>query len=301
MRNTVFNKAQVIKYLAWTFALAYIIQVGAAYIINNGNRTTGQLVVAAMMFVPALGVVLSGAGLKGMGWKPQIRKNIKNILIAWFAPIVLTALGAALYFLVFPGHFDLSGEYVELSAGSEALEQMKAQGIDYPTYTLITVVSSITYAPLINTIVALGEEIGWRGFLYPQLKARFGRKKGWLLGGVIWGAWHWPLIWLIGYEYGAAAGNPIGYAGFPVSGMLLFCVITVGWGILHDVLYEKSGSIWVPSLFHGAINAAATLPLSVCLTSTGSARLLGPAPMGVLAGLPFLVIAAVLLVHRDEA
>ena len=195
---------------------------------------------------------------------------------------------------------DVSGDYVAAAAGAEALAQMQAQGISYPLYVLITVVSGVIYAPLINTFLALGEEIGWRGFLYPRLKARFGKRAGWLLGGVIWGAWHWPLIWLIGYEYGAAAGNAAGYAGFPVVGMLLFCIITVGWGILHDWLYEKSGSIWVPALLHGAINAAATLPLSVCLTNTGSARLLGPAPMGLLSGAPFLLVAGVLFVRAKK-
>ena len=205
-----------------------------------------------------------------------------------------------MYFLIFPKHFDLSGEYFVAAGAAEALEQMKAQGISYSVYLLITLVSSISYAPLLNMFVALGEEIGWRGFMYPQLKAKFGRQKGWLLGGVIWGAWHWPLIWLIGYEYGAAAGNSAGYMGFPVVGMLLFCVITAGWGILHDWLYEKSGSIWVPSIFHGAINAAATLPLTVCLADTGSARLLGPAPMGLLAGLPFLTVATLLFLRGKE-
>ena len=76
---------------------------------------------------------------------------------------------------------------------------------------------------------------------------------------------------------------------------LLFIVIAAGWGILHDRLYEKSGTIWLPAVFHGAINAAATLPLTVCLANTGSARLLGPAPMGLLAGVPFLIAAAVVL------
>ena len=293
IRPVEWNRSRVVKFLIWTFAIAYIIQVGAAYLYNNVNKTAGQLVTAAMMFVPTLGVVLAGAKLKGMGWKPEIRKNIKTILIAWFSPAVLTAVGALLYFLVFPGHFDMSGEYMELSAGADILSQMEAQGISFPMYMLINVVNCISYAPIINMFVALGEEIGWRGFLYPQLKARFGRKKGWLLGGFIWGAWHWPLIWLIGYEYGAAAGNPVGYAGFPISGMLLFCVFTVGLGILHDWLYEKSGSIWVPSIFHGAINAAATIPPTMCLINTGSARLLGPVPNGILAGLPLLVFAAV--------
>ena len=335
MRNVDYNKPRVVKYLLWTFALAYIIQIGAGYLYNNGNAAIGQMVVAAMMYVPALSVLLSGAGQKAlgskdkewkdkewkgkeckgreweskrwkdavwkdMGWKPQIRKNIKIILIAWFSPVILTAIGTALYFLIFPGHFDLSGEYVIASVGAEALEQMKAQGVSYPVSILISVVGSTTYAPLINMFLALGEEIAWRGFLYPQLKARFGRKKGWLVGGIIWGAWHWPLIWLIGYEYGAAAGNAAGYAGFPVSGMLLFCVITIGWGILHDRLYEDSGSIWVPAIFHGAINAAATLPLAVCITNTGTARLLGPAPMGIIAGLPFLIVAAMQLLKKDK-
>ena len=300
MRNTEYNKTQVIKYLIWTFVLAYIVQIVAARIYNSGNTLIGQLVIAAMMFLPTLGVLLSGAGLKGMGWKPQIRKNIKAILTAWFAPLILTAAGAGLYFLLFPGHFDLSGEYLAASGAAEALEQMEAQGISYPLYVLITLAASLTYAPLMNCFLGLGEEIGWRGFLYPQLKARFGRQKGLLLGGVIWGAWHWPLICLIGYEYGAAVGNAAGYVGFPVVGMLLFCVIAAGWGILHDRLYEASGSIWLPALLHGAINAAATLPLSVCLSNTGSARLLGPAPMGLVAGLPFLVAALILFRKREN-
>ena len=301
MRDTGFNKTQVIKYLAWAFGLAYIVQFGAARLYNSGNAQTGQLIVAAMMFVPALSVLLAGGKLKDMGWKPRVKKNIGPILFAWFGPLVLTAVGAGLYFLVFPGHFDLSGKWMAESAGPEAFAQLEAQGLTYPMFVLISAVGCVTYAPVVNALVALGEEIGWRGFLYPQLKTRFGRKKGWLLGGVIWGAWHWPLIWLIGYEYGAAAGNAAGYLGFPVTGMLLFCVFTAGLGILHDWLYEKSGSIWLPAILHGAINAAATLPQTICLPDTGTVRLLGPAPNGLIAGLPILLMAAVLLLRREDA
>ena len=300
MNNAGFNKKQVIRYLLWTFAVAYAVQFGAAYLYNRVNLLIGQLVIAASMAAPTLGALFSGVSLKKMGWKLPVRQNVGTILTAWFAPAVLTALGAGLYFLFFPGHFDVTGAYVSASAGPEALRQMEEQGLTYPAYLLISAVSAVVYAPVINTFLALGEEIGWRGFLYPQLKARFGRRKGWLLGGVIWGAWHWPLIWLIGYEYGAAAGNKAGYFGFPVVGMLLFCAVTPAWGILHDRLYEKSGSIWVPALFHGAINAAASLPLAVCLTDTGSARLLGPAPMGVLAGLPFFAAAAAVFLRAKN-
>ena len=300
MNETKFNKTQVIKYLIFTFAIVYIVQIGASVIYNSGNKTVGTLLISVMMLAPVLGVLLSGAKLKGMGWRPQIRKNLKHILIAWFTPIILTALGAALYFLILPGHFDQSGGYIAAVGGEEAVKQLEEQGVAYPLYVMSSVLSGVFYAPLINTVLALGEEIGWRGFLYPQLKERFGRKKGWIIGGVIWGAFHWPIIWLIGYEYGAYTGNPSGYFGAPVVGMLLFCVITTGWGILHDRLYEKSGSIWTPALFHGAINAAASLPFILCLTDTGSARLLGPAPMGIISGLPFLAAAAVILLRRNN-
>ena len=294
MRNIEFDKSRVVKYLVWTFVLAYILQFGVGLLYQSGNTMIGQLVLAGMMFVPMLGVLLSGGKLSGMGWKPQIKKNIKTILIAWFAPIVLTAIGAALYFMIFPGHFDLSGSAFAANAGSEALEQLEAQGLTYPMYILTCIIGCITYAPLVNGFLAMGEEIGWRGFLYPQLKAKFGRRKGWILGGFIWGAWHWPSIWLIGYEYGTE------YFGFPVVGMLLFCVFAIAIGIFCDWLYERSESIWLPSILHGAVNAAGTIPVAVCLPDTGSARLLGPAANGIIAGLPFLVVAVVLLLHRES-
>ncbi|MDE5747706.1 MAG: CPBP family intramembrane metalloprotease, partial [Acetatifactor sp.] len=154
---------------------------------------------------------------------------------------------------------------------------------------LISAVGCLTYAPLVNSFLAVGEEAGWRGFLYPQLKAKFGRRKGWLIGGAIWGIWHWPVIWLIGYEYGT------NYVGFPIAGMLIFCIFATAAGIVCDWLYEKSGSIWIPSVFHGAVNAAGTVPMALCLANTGSMILLGPAPIGMLAGIPLIAFAVILL------
>ena len=283
------------RYLFWTFLIAWIMQVIVAVLYHNGLATVGKLVTAVIMFAPMLGVVLAGGKLPGMGWKPRLKGNVKLLLATWFLPALLTAIGAVLYFAVFPGHFDLSGDYLASIAGPEALAQMEAQGLTYPLYILVSVVACLTYAPLVNMLLAAGEEAGWRGFLYPQLKARFGKGKAWLIGGMIWSVWHWPLIALIGYEYGTD------YVGFPVVGMLIFCVFATAAGILCDWLYEKSGSIWFPSIFHGAINAVATLPASLCIAGTGSAILLGPAPIGLVAGLPMTACAAALLFRAVRA
>lgn len=300
MAETVFDRRKVIRYLVWTFVLAYVIQFIAGWIWNHVSILAGQLVLAAMMFIPTLGALLAGEKLSCMGWRPGFRNNWKSILLAWLLPGILTILGATLYFLIFPRHFDLSGGYVTYSAGPEAMEQLEAQGLSYLVAILATMIAALTYGSLVNTFVALGEEIGWRGFLYPQLKIRFGKRKAWILGGAIWGVWHWPLICLIGYEYGAAAGNAAGYFGFPFTGMLAMLVFTISAGILADWLYEKSGSIWIPSLFHGAINAVFSIPFTVCLINTGSARLLGPAINGLIGGLPLLIFAALLLFRAEK-
>ena len=289
MDHNTFDKKGTIKYLVWTFLIAWVLQVIAAVLSRNGHAAVGRLLISVVMFAPLLGVLLSGQPLSGMGWKPRLKGKVKILLAAWFLPALLTAVGAALYFVVFPGHFDLSGEYLVSAAGAELLEQLEAQGLTYPVYILISVVGCLTYAPLVNMLLAAGEEAGWRGILYPQLKVKFGKRKGWLIGGVIWGIWHWPLIWLIGYEYGTD------YVGFPIVGMLIFCIFTTAAGILCDWLYEKSECIWIPSIVHGAINAAGTVPLAVCAANTGSAILLGPAPIGILAGLPLIICAGVLL------
>lgn len=75
-------------------------------------------------------------------------------------PAFLTVIGAALYFVVFPGHFDTAGEYLVTAAGPEILEQLEAQGLTYSLYILISSVGCLTYAPLINMFVAVGEVIG---------------------------------------------------------------------------------------------------------------------------------------------
>ena len=289
MDHVTFDKKGTIKYLIWTFLIAWIMQVAVAVLYRSGLAAFGQLLMAVMMFAPLLGVLLSGQMLSGMGWKPRLKGKIKTLLAAWFLPAVLTAAGAVVYFAAFPGHFDMSGDYLASVAGAEAMAQLEAQGLTYPMYILISVIGCLTYAPLVNMTLAVGEEAGWRGFLYPQLKAKFGKGKGRLIGGVIWGIWHWPVMWLIGYEYGTD------YVGFPIVGMLVFCIFTTAAGTLCDWLYEKTDCIWIPSLFHGAINAAATVPLAICISNTGSAILLGPAPHGILAGLPLILCAGVLL------
>ena len=282
-------------YLIWAFALAWPLQGLASWLALRGNMTGFTYVLAASMFAPLAALLPAKVPLKSLGWRLNLKGNVRRYLAAWLLPSVICALGAALYFLLFPAHFDGSGAAYLASLPAEAQRQFEMQAMPVSFLLLISVVAAVTYAPFLNVIPCLGEEAGWRGFLTPYLKARFGRTKGQLLSGAIWGAWHWPVIIFAGYEYG------LNYWGAPVLGPLLFCFITTALGVLFSLLYEKVGSIWICALAHGAFNAFANTPSLFLVPDSGFQQTLGPYAVGVIGGLPLLLLALFVLLKKAPA
>ncbi len=112
----------------------------------------------------------------------------------------------------------------------------------------------------INAVAAFGEELGWRGFLLNQL-APLGFWPASFLIGVIWGLWHLPLI-AYGYNY----------PGHPIAGPLMMILLTILLAPLLSYFRLRGGSVFVPSVFHGTFNAAASLGF---LLHNGNAMLNG--------------------------
>ncbi|MDO5021650.1 MAG: CPBP family intramembrane metalloprotease [Lachnospiraceae bacterium] len=282
------------KYLLWAFGVAWVFQIIAGILYRKGNSMSYSVLLAVSMFAPLLAAVLSGAEIRSIGWKPHIKGNIRWILVAWFAPVALGAAGAALYFLLVPNALDTTFAYICTSLGVESLSQLESAGLSVQLYACIGAVSAMTYAPFVNMLFAVGEEAGWRGTMYPILKEHFGIVKGRLIGGAVWGVWHWPIMLLAGYEYGTT------YWGAPVTGSLLFCVITIAMGILFDFLYEKTNCIWVPALCHGAINAFAGVPTLFLNPAYADKLLLGPLMIGVISGLPLMLTAFIISIREKN-
>ena len=111
-----------------------------------------------------------------------------------------------------------------------------------------------------------------------------------LLGGVIWGLWHAPLI-IMGHNYG------LGYRGFPFVGILAMCVFCVVLGTILSYVTIKTGSCVPAIIGHGTINGLASA--SVYFTSLQNPYnvFLGPMPTGLIGGAGFIALAAVLLYH----
>lgn len=291
------EKQSFALYFLLAFGLAWLCQVyGSLLPLRDGNAAVYRALLSVSMFCP-LAAVLAVKKVylhqpTGIGWK--VRGKRRYWLAAWFGPAVFTVLAALLYFAVFSSRLDLSGSWlVTAYRGEMDAETLRSQlGVSSLSYMLQTGLLAITLAPPINMLFAVGEEAGWRGYMMPQLKERFGLLNGRLLGGVIWGVWHWPIMLLTGYEYGT------NYLGAPVLGLVVWCVVCFALNTLLDWLYEKTGCIWVSAIAHGAFNAVAALFTVLTYPADTYYNVLGPTPIGLIGMLPMLA-AAVWLTLRQ--
>ncbi len=115
-------------------------------------------------------------------------------------------------------------------------------GMDANAFFVLALVQSVLVGPFIGIVIAFGEEYGWRGYLQNEL-FKMGRLRGVLLLGVIWGAWHWPLI-LMGYNF----------PGQPLLGVLLMTLYTIGLAVVLGYVVLKSGSVLLASYLHALNN-----------------------------------------------
>ena len=294
------NKKHLVKYLLFVFISAYILEIIASIfaIKNPGGfgKTIFQVMLMAVMFTPFFGALFAKGNLKGIGFMPKFKGVAYLIPLCWFVPAIVASLGGAIFYIIFPDMFDLTGSYIQsqVPEGVNILDELAKAGINYKMYIVIAIIQSVTYAPLINMLLALGEEVGWRGFLYPELKKGFSRVKTWIIGGVVWAAFHFPCMLLAGYEYGT------NYIGAPVLGIVTFSIFCVMVGIIEEIIYDKTKCIWYPALFHGAINAAATV-FQLVINGNEAERIeklmiFGPAPNGLIAGIPLLIVAIIMAV-----
>jgi CAAX amino terminal protease family. len=116
-------------------------------------------------------------------------------------------------------------------------------------------------------ISALGEEIGWRGFLWPTLRTRRGFWATSLIVLPIWWAYHVPIV-LLGW-YGSLAGLPA------------FTVAIAGFTLFVGVVTERSKGLWGSTLAHGAWNGLVATSFANAEVGSRTAAFTGdPAQLG---------------------
>ncbi len=276
------TKKRIGIYLFFSFVGVWGMTI--AYIAKGGKYEDSamQFILTFSMLAPAMAVLLTRIitkeGLKPMGEDSMmVGINLSNRKWIWYVvalilPVIYSDLGNILLYAIIPD-----------ACNKELLNEL---GISKSLYVLMPFF--IIIQSVIASIGGLGEEIGWRGYLYPKMEKLFGTTKTIIFGGIIWGVWHYPAIYL-GHNFGQD------YRGEPWSGFLVFTVFTIFIGAILWLLTKKTGSVWPAAFMHAVNNSAASVSILRLMFSdeklTGLAK--EPTVHMILGSIPMMVLGIV--------
>ncbi|MGI9628020.1 MAG: CPBP family intramembrane glutamic endopeptidase [Longimicrobiales bacterium] len=219
-------RRKVVAYLVLTLLLAapfYYLILSAG---SLGVR--GGIYVLGVMWAPGLAAIITRAvhqrDLRGVGWGwGQSRYQLASYLIPVAAGTIVYSLAWALGI----AGFDPGGLAGDSGRG-----------------TLEVIALAATVGVLQSAIPALGEEIGWRGLLVPELAKAFSYTKVSIFCAVVWSVYHFPALLFADYTSDA----PRWYA------LVMFTVGITGASFMATWLRLKSGSVWTGVLLHASHN-----------------------------------------------
>jgi len=161
--------------------------------------------------------------LKSFGWRLG---KVKYQVLSYLTPILYSLLVYGVVWLTPLGSYGgLDSTYVT-SVAFISMLALFAEGTLYAAHS------------------AVGEEIGWRGYLTPKLFQKYSPFQISLIIGVIWSVWHYPIIVL-------------GLYGTEVSvfyQLVCFSLMIIGTNFIYTWFRIKSGSLWTGLFLHSSHN-----------------------------------------------
>jgi membrane protease YdiL (CAAX protease family) len=226
---------QVAQYLLFVFlfsSLFYFFTLKAGLGGGRGMYTLG------LMWCPALAGMLTlrlnGRSIADLGWKWG---ETKYQIQSWYIPLVYAFIA---YVIVWTFGFGGFGN-PEYTASLVAI--MHLGGPPWVSVVVGIVLTGV-YGLIRSVASALGEEIGWRGFLVPELSRTMSFTATACVSGIIWSVWHYPLLIFGGYNN----GTPTWY------GLTCFTVMVIAISFVFAWIRLKSGSLWTGAILHGSHN-----------------------------------------------
>ena len=224
-------------YILCTAALSSVFW---ALIIKSGHvGGGGGAYVAGLMWCPAMGALLTckfiRRDVKSLGWKwGEPRYQVMSYLL----PLGYATLTYGIVWITGLGGF-YNEKFVTAVGNRFGLGPLPA----WASIALYLVLFGTT-GVVRGCASALGEEIGWRGFLVPELARRTNFTVTALISGIIWSMWHYPILIFADYN----AGTPAWYS------LTCFTVMVIGLSFIFAWIRLKSGSLWTGVVMHASHN-----------------------------------------------
>jgi membrane protease YdiL (CAAX protease family) len=235
----VYRKIAVFLVLTFGSSSLFYYLIAAQGGIHNG----GGLLAFPLMWCPGIAALVTqlifSRSLRGMGWGWG---KTRYQLVSFFLPLLYAAVA---YGVIWGSGLAPLSDTRIVATLSEQLESDGLKALSRTQLLAIYLGATLTFGVVINCVAALGEEIGWRGWLVPQLaKVRSYSQTAWI-SGLIWSAWHYPLLLFAGYTN---EGLPSWYA------LLCFTAMVLGQSFAMTWLRLKSGSLWTGMFVHASHN-----------------------------------------------
>jgi uncharacterized protein len=283
---------KVLTFLAISMGWAALVGGGLSLTGTSLNTIQGVLVMAVLyMPSPFVAAVIVERGIRRDrfrlpvgGLRPVLRFLLTPIVaILAFVLLYLTVVFVAGELLRIPMFGGLATSQEELVSGAAALlgqAAVDAAGSPPPAIVLLLagLWGAIVAGFTVNGLFAMGEEYGWRGLMWDELKG-IGTVRANVLIGLAWGLWHAPVI-LQGYNYP-------GHALAGIAAMVAFCT---GMSFVLTAIRERTGSLLPVAAAHGMFNALATILLLLAPDTVAVVT----GPLGLVGALLFAAVGGVL-------
>ena len=248
------NRKALKVYLIITFILSAIIEGVWIYF---GELATQAGISTLLMCIPLIvAILVSRKFYKKQNALGFNRCNFVYIILAILIPLIYLVLSYGLFWLFAKGSY--TGNLSEL-IGYTA----NYSGKEIPDSIAIIISLVITFP--VCVITALGEEAGWRGFMYPVMQRIWGWKKAIFLSGCIWAVWHLPLV-----ITGLYLPDIVMIYRIPAFIIEVFAItVIITW------IRMKSNSVWTAILFHVIHNYLDQVILQSLTKNTNRAYFVG--------------------------
>lgn len=231
------TQKNILTYLFFTFSFSSVFYY---LVISTGKLgAAGGNYVLGIMWCPALAAFtackLRKKSVGELGWRwPGARDAVWSyaipLIYALAAYTIVWTTGLAKFF---------NPDFVKQIATTYMWTNRS------PAFTLFFYVFFAATLGMIKACAsALGEEIGWRGFLVPELSKITSFPKTALISGIIWSIWHYPILLFADYN----SGTPAWY------GLSCFTIMVVGISFIYAYFRLKTGSLWTGVLLHASHN-----------------------------------------------
>lgn len=212
------NKRKVVTYISITFAITWICWWGLAILTNSHIVNSSQGIFTVIHLIGGFGPTIAAI--------VQLPNRSPKTVVDYVFSCEKKSFWYLLLFCFMQGSI----------LGLSSMETNP----EIPWFATPIVMLSATFLGGGN------EELGWRGFMQPELEKKFSFPIATLITGCVWMLWHVPLWFVVG-----ASQQNMNFVLYAIYGLILsFWLATI---------HKKTKSIFFCCVFHGFSNLLLSL------------------------------------------